>query len=212
MTGGPDLAALTDQLEEARRLGFFGPRPVSEQIDHAIAFAAVLEACDVGPAAFLDLGSGGGLPGLLLATRWSTEPGTLLDASARRTAFLARAVVTLGFAARISVVEGRAELLGRDVGKRASFALVVSRSFAAPAVTAEVGGAFLPVGGVLAVSEPGNAEADDRWPTEALERLGLSPAVVHQGVGARVATMTRVTPVEDRWPRAVGIPTKRPLW
>jgi 16S rRNA (guanine527-N7)-methyltransferase len=212
MTGEPDLAALTDQLEEARRLGFFGPRPVSEQIDHASAFAAVLEDCGAGPASFLDLGSGGGLPGLLLAARWGSQTGTLLDASARRTAFLSRAVVALGFAGRISVLEGRAEVLGRELGARAAFALIVSRSFAAPAVTAEVGGAFVRLGGVLAVSEPGDRDADDRWPAEGLERLGFSPAVLRQGVGARVAIMTRTAPLDDRWPRAVGIPTKRPLW
>ena len=120
--------------------------------------------------------------------------------------------MALGFAGRISVLEGRAEVLGRKVGARAAFALIVSRSFAAPAVTAEVGGAFVRLGGVLAVSEPGDRDADDRWPAEGLERLGLSPAVLRPGVGARVAIMTRTAPLDDHWPRAVGIPTKRPLW
>jgi 16S rRNA (guanine527-N7)-methyltransferase len=210
MNAGPDLGPLTVELETARRLGFFGPRPVAEQIDHATAFAEVLEVHGAGPAPFLDLGSGGGLPGLVLASRWTDVTGTLLDASARRTAFLRQAVSTLGFADRITVAEGRAELLGRDATLRSSFGLVVSRSFASPAVTAEVGGAFVGPGGILAVSEP--ADGVDRWPTEKLAELGFGPAVVHQGDGARVATIRRAAPLGDRWPRAVGIPGKRPLW
>jgi 16S rRNA (guanine527-N7)-methyltransferase len=208
--GLPDLAAI---LEEARRLGFVGPRPVDELIEHAMAFAAVLETRGVGPARFLDLGSGGGIPGLVLAARWPNIPGTLLEVSVRRSAFLRTTLQGLGWETRVAVAEGRAELLGRNPELRSAFPLVVARSFAAPAVTAEIGGAFVKVGGVLAVSEPGEPSAEtDRWPAEPLERLGLGPAGVHQGVGARVAVLVRVAPSDDRWPRAVGIPTKRPLW
>jgi 16S rRNA (guanine527-N7)-methyltransferase len=205
-----ELSALQAQLEGAQRLGFFGPRPVSEQLAHAVAFAEIIERQDFGPADFLDLGSGGGLPGLLLATRWTEVRGTLLDASARRTAFLRNAVLALGFGERIAVSEGRAELLGRDALLRASFPLVVARSFAAPAVTAEIGGSFVHVGGALVVSEPN--EGADRWSADGLDRLGFEAAQVHHGSGARIAVLVRRAPLDDRWPRAVGIPTKRPLW
>ena len=42
MTDGPGLRGLHALVEEAQRLGFFGPRPVAEQIAHAIAFAELL--------------------------------------------------------------------------------------------------------------------------------------------------------------------------
>jgi 16S rRNA (guanine527-N7)-methyltransferase len=203
-------AAIVAALEEARRLGFFGPRPIGEQIDHATAFATVLEEQGIGPAGFLDLGSGGGLPGLVLAERWPDRPATLLDASARRAAFLRRTIVTLGWQARVSVVEGRAETLARGPELRAAFPLVVARSFAAPAVTAEVGGAFVEAGGVLAVSEP--TEFADRWPSAGLVELGLSPAELCHGAGAGVAVICRIDELRDRWPRGVGAPAKRPLW
>jgi 16S rRNA (guanine527-N7)-methyltransferase len=219
---GPDLTVLAEVFAAARRHGFLGPRPVAEQIDHATAFAAVLVAAGIGPAAFLDLGSGGGLPGLVLAATWPDQPGTLLDSSQRRTAFLRRTVVALGWASRVAVVEGRAEALARDPGLRAAFHLVVARSFAAPAVTAEIGGAFLDLGGHLAVSEPSTSAdrgvsvargvSGARWPAEGLAGLGLAPAEMRQGEGARVALIRRVGVVQDRWPRAVGIPGKRPLW
>jgi 16S rRNA (guanine527-N7)-methyltransferase len=222
VTAGPDLPALEEVFETARRMGFLGPGPAAEQSAHAVAFARVLEAAGAGPDVFLDLGTGGGVPGLVLAAVWPEQSGTLLDSSQRRTAFLRRTVVALGWASRISVVEGRAESLARDRRLRATFPLVVSRSFATPSVTAEIGGAFLTVGGRLAVSEPNEAapggrepdsrKVSDRWPPDGLADLGLGAAEIAVGEGARAAVMRRARPVDDRWPRAAGIPAKRPLW
>jgi 16S rRNA (guanine527-N7)-methyltransferase len=204
--------AVVAALDDAQRFGFLGPRPVGEQVDHATAFAEVLEAEGVGPAAFLDLGSGGGLPGLVLAARWPDHPATLLDGSARRTAFLRRTIGALGWEARVDVVEGRAEELAHSTELRFAFGLVVTRSFAAPAITAEIGGAFVRVGGVLAVSEPNEDAGSGRWPTEPLSELGLSAAELRPGVGAGVALISRFRALDDRWPRGVGQPAKRPLW
>jgi 16S rRNA (guanine527-N7)-methyltransferase len=210
VTADPDLEALPAVFAAAQRSGFLGPRPVAEQINHAVAFAGLLGAAGVGPADFLDLGSGGGIPGLVLAAVWPGRSGTLLDASQRRTAFLRRTIAGLGWESRISVLEGQAETLARDPGLRSSFVLVVSRSFAAPSVTAEIGGALLEVGGYLAVSEP--IDDADRWPSEGLAGLGLEP-VQRSGMDtARIAVIRRATPVDDRWPRGPGVPTKRPLW
>jgi 16S rRNA (guanine527-N7)-methyltransferase len=208
-------------FEDARRLGFLGPRPVEEQIEHAAALTsvlqAVLEAVGSGPAGFLDLGSGGGLPGLVLAAAWPDQPATLLDSSRRRTAFLRRTVAALGWDSRVAVAEGRAETLARDTGLRSAFPLVVARSFGPPGVTAEIGGAFLAVGGRLAVSEPsaegcGSDRSAERWPPDGLAELGLAPADLHEGAGAHVAVIRRVGELADRWPRGVGIPSKRPVW
>jgi 16S rRNA (guanine527-N7)-methyltransferase len=207
----PDAAVLA-ALEDAQRFGFLGPGPVGEQVDHATAIASVLETEGVGPADFLDLGTGGGLPGLVLAARWSGHRATLLDGSARRTALLRRTIVGLGWQTRVAVAEGRAEALARNPELRSSFPLVVARSFAAPAVTAEVGSAFVQVGGVLVVSEPSGDPGARRWPAEALARLGLHPVELRHGIGARVAMLVRVDPVDERWPRGVGTPSKRPLW
>jgi 16S rRNA (guanine527-N7)-methyltransferase len=205
-----DPADLLSIIEEARRLGFFGPRPAAEQLAHAHAVVALVAAAGVSAAPFLDLGSGGGLPGLALAACWPDQSGALLDASARKTAFLREAVASLGWSERISVAEGRAETLGRQPDLRTAFPVVVARSFARAAVTAELGGSFVREDGVLVVSEP--PEKKDRWETEGLERLGLAPAGFHSAGGASVAVLRRVAPLDDRWPRAVGIPTKRPLW
>jgi 16S rRNA (guanine527-N7)-methyltransferase len=204
--------AVTAALEDARRFGFLGPGPVGDQIEHSSAFARVLEEAGIGPAVFLDLGSGGGLPGLVLADRWAEQRGTLLDASARRSAFLRGAVMALGWDARVTVREGRAESLARNPELRCSFPLVVTRSFASPAVTAEIGGAFVEIGGALAVSEPADIEGRERWPAARLGELGLAAAEAHHGAGVGIAVLRRTDALPDRWPRGVGTPAKRPLW
>lgn len=163
-----------------------------------------------GAARGLDLGSGGGVPGLVLAWR---DPGleiVLLDAGQRRARFLRAAVGGLGLRERVTVVEDRAETAARRQDLRGQMDFVVARSFGPPAVTAECAVGFLRMGGVLAVSEPPQPERG-RWPGEDLATLGFGPPEDYGSEGAGFVRMTREHP-DDRWPRRVGIPAKRPLW
>ena len=162
----------------------------------------------------LDLGSGGGLPGLVLATYRPQLELTLLEARRRACRFLREAVTALDLP-RVTVVEARAEDAARRPGLRESFDAVVARSFGPPAVTAECAVGFLRPGGRLVVSEPpGDEEGDgaaDRWPQPGLEELGLSPPAPGGGPGVSYVLMEKRRP-DNRWPRRVGVPAKRPLW
>ena len=159
----------------------------------------------------LDLGSGGGVPGLVLAKARPHAEWVLLDASARRTAFLVRAVAALGLAPRVQVVTGRAEELARREDHRASYQLVVARSFAGPAVVAECAAPLLTVGGTLVVSEPPDRQGGARWPEDGLHPLGLQLAVT-TSTPPQFVRLRQVQRCPERFPRRVGIPTKRPLW
>ncbi len=165
---------------------------------------------------FVDLGSGGGVPGLVLATRWPASTGILLDSNRRRCAVLEEAVATLGLDGRLSVRCGRAETLARDEALRAMFDLVVARSFGSPAVTAECAVGFLRIGGLLAVTEPpphrAEREGQTRWPADGLATLGLGPARVLRAGPTGVAVMRLESLAAERWPRADGRPAKSPLW
>ena len=142
-------------LEESRRRGFLGPASINDQITHSMAFAAAVRA----PDAALDLGAGGGLPGLVLARLvWAGCRWTLLDARAKRCKFLTWAVGELDLADRVEVLETRAEAAGRDPAFRHRFDLVVARSFGVPAVVAECAAPLLTEGGQLVVSEPPAAD------------------------------------------------------
>jgi 16S rRNA (guanine527-N7)-methyltransferase len=99
------------------------------------------------------------------------------------------------------------------VAARGRYDLVVARSFAAPAVVAECGAPFLRVGGLLITSEPplDKSSTADRWPTGGLALVGLSASRRVEGdFGYRVAEQQAACP--DRFPRRVGVPTKRPLF
>lgn len=163
----------------------------------------------VHPEPWLDLGSGGGLPGLVVAVELPDQPLVLLDANERRCAFLRDACEELG-RPDVIVVQGRAEEVACTPEHRGAYSLVLARSFGAPAVTAECAVAFLRVGGFLVVSDRFE-DAATRWPAEALDRLGFGPAerVVDQTAAA--AVMRRVHMVEG-FPRRNGVPSKRPLW
>ena len=198
------------QLEAARRQGMLGPGPVDAQVGHAEAMAAAIEA-DFG-GRFLDLGAGGGVPGLVLLEVWPAATAVLLEAHGRRCAFLDHALRELDLDGRGSVACGRAEDLARDAEFRGAFELVVARGFAGPATTAECAVGFLAPGGRLAVSEPPGTRGGDRWPKDGLAELGLIGPEVRRGNGAGVAVLRARGPAPDRWPRRVGLPGRRPLW
>lgn len=196
---------LIELLGHAQELGFFGPGSIVEQLDRSRDLAKVVEC----PARAIDLGSGGGLPGLVLASVWPTSEWVLLDANHRRTALLMEAVASLGWTNRVQIVTERAEVVGRTAW-RGWADLVVARGFGPPAVTAECGAPLLAPGGWLLVTEPPGGGAG-RWPRAGLALLGLEP--VHLIEAPTAAQLLRLQdPCPARYPRRVGVPTKRPLF
>jgi len=201
-------------LERSAGLGFLGGMAILEHIDHAIGFQDVTEGrLGRSPRSALDLGTGGGIPGLVLAAMWPGTDLTLFDSNRRRTDFLTEEIQEWGVTDRVTVVRGRAEESGRLPALRARFEVVTARSFGSPAVTAECAAPFLEVGGILVVSEPPDAGVSDRWPVEGLEEVGLVPLSTRrhrERFGYRVIEKQSETP--DRFPRRTGIPAKRPLF
>jgi 16S rRNA (guanine527-N7)-methyltransferase len=214
--GGHSPTLLHELLAEGRALGFLGPGPLEPQIRHAQGFAAVgRRLSPQSPVRLADLGAGGGLPGLVTATEWPYATLVLIEANGRRAAFLRRAVERLDLEARVSIMEERAEVSGRDTHLRASFDGVLARSFGRPAVLAECAAPLLRIGAWLLVSEPprpgGAHEEDERWPPGPLRQFGLEPAeVVHEGFEYRVLRQVEACP--ERFPRRNGVPAKKPLF
>lgn len=211
----PDLVEMVGPiLERSAALGFLGGMPISEQIEHAVGFGkAAEEHLGRAPSSALDLGTGGGIPGLVLAAVWPSLELTLFDANERRTLFLAEEIESWGVSDQVSVLRGRAEESGRDPRLRGAFELVTARSFGSPAVTAECAAPLLASDGILVVSEPPDADPSVRWPVEGLAIVGLAPGRVYRHrdrFSYQVLVKTGATP--DRFPRRTGIPTKRPLF
>jgi 16S rRNA (guanine527-N7)-methyltransferase len=199
-------APLLEVLERARSLGVLGPGPVEDHVDHAQWFIDALADLPEG-SSLVDLGSGAGVPGLVIAEARPDLRVTLLDSMQRRTALLAEAIERLGWGDRVSAVLSRAETFGRDPEHRESFDAATARSFGPPATVAECAAPLLTIGGRLVVSEP--PDEADRWPAAGLEAFGLIPAAVDLP-GVRVLILQE--PCPDRFPRRDGVPAKRPLF
>jgi 16S rRNA (guanine527-N7)-methyltransferase len=227
----PARRRLGDVLARSAALGWLGPAPVDAQIDHALAMAgAVAELSTSDDAAIVDLGSGGGVPGLVIALALAPRATTLLEGSARRAAFLRSAAAELAGPAVIGVAEGRAEELARQADLEGRYSVCTARSFGRPAVTAECAARLLAVGGVLIVSEPpdsdvpeipGNAAKDpsasattaiSRWDASGMATLGFGEVRTSREHGAHIAMARKTDITDSRYPRRVGIPDKRPLW
>lgn len=210
-----------ETLSRSAELGFLGGMPVGDQVDHALGFVSVAESfLGRSPSAVVDLGSGGGIPGVVLSSCWPQGRIVLLDSSERRTDFLlAEATIwdrggsaEVGLGA-VEVVRSRAEDFGRMPQMRGEFDLVTARSFGPPAVTAECGAPLLVLGGLLIVSEPPEPTEGVRWPSDGPVLLGLE-AVARVRVDDRFGyqVLLKAQPTPERYPRRVGIPTKRPLF
>jgi 16S rRNA G527 N7-methylase RsmG len=166
MTPSSDDGPLEAALAEQRHLGILGTS-VAEAIAHSERFLLEVTAAET----VVDLGSGAGVPGLVLAWRRVDLRVVLLDARQRRTDQLTKLVHRLGLHDRVSVVCGRADVLARSSGLVGSADAVVARSFGSPEAVLVAATPFLRSGGRLVVSEPpGEAR---RWPSGRLAALDL---------------------------------------
>ncbi len=200
----PVDSAIDQFIAAGVRHDLIGDPEPGVHIANAEAFAARIDP----NGAVLDLGSGAGLPGLLLARLRPDLSVTLVDASARRCRFLAEWSERLVPDAR--VVHGRAEAVARDPAHRRAYDAVTARSFGPPAVTAECAVGFLRPSGRLLVSEPPGGD-DDRWPQPGLETLGLTSRGLHTLGSTTIQVLELVRP-DDRFPRRDGRPAKRPIF
>ena len=173
------------------------------------AAAITRQLTDPGESRCLDLGTGAGLPGLVMATCWPATRWLLTDRRVRSESFARWAVGVLEMADRVSFRRGEAAELAREPTLAGAFGLVVARAFGPPPLTAECATGFLALGGRLVVSEPEH-ETATRWPPGPLARLGLE--LYRTGTEPRFAELRKVTPHEDRFPRRAAAMRRNPLY
>ena len=174
---------LGDVLRDAQRIGFLGDRPIDEVIDDTLAFVDALSTVD---GVVADLGSGGGVPGLVVAVHRPGHRVVLVDRRQRATDFLHRAVARLEHARLVDV--GDVEVWCDDVARLARrspgvFAGATARGFGPPEVTLALAAQLVRPGGRIAIAEP---PAGDRWAPDLLNRTGVD--LVQRG---RVAVFVR---------------------
>lgn len=176
------LTSLIDALGEAQRIGMLGPGSLAEAISRAWAF---VDACPAEAHSFVDLGSGGGIPGLVVAVGCPDLVGLLVDRRAKRVDLVTRLIGRLGLRDRVSAWAGDVADLPGTFGS--PWDVATSRGFGSPAYTAEHAAAVVRVGGVLLVSEPPGSTGD-RWRTPEVTQQGF----LLEGVVNGVARLRRV--------------------
>jgi 16S rRNA (guanine527-N7)-methyltransferase len=129
----------------------------------------------------VDLGSGGGLPGLVVALDRPDLQVVLVDRRQKRTDLLERSVVRLGLENRVTVHCGDAARLPLHYPD--GFDGVMARGFGPPEATLRIAASVVSPQGVIVISEP---PVGDRWSPALLDAMGL-----HQVRQGSVAIFTR---------------------
>lgn len=164
----------------------------------------------------IDLGTGAGFPGLPLKILHPEIQLTLVESVGKKAAFLEHMVQVLGLT-DVEVLNQRIETLGQDEAHRESYNWALARALAPMPTLAEYLLPFVKVGG-YALAQKGRAA-----PQEVEEALG---AIGKLGGGETelrsadlpeidrvryLAIMQKISSTPEKYPRRVGIPTKRPL-
>ena len=161
----------------------------------------------------VDVGSGGGLPGLPLKIVRPDLKLTLIEADQAKAAFLVHACAKLGLEG-VEVVATRAEDAGHDPRLREAFDVAVARALAPMPVLAELCLGLVRVGGrLLAQKTEGE---DHEVARHAIEVMGGSLAAVHASPSAArsagtVVVIDKVHPTPAAYPRRPGVPSRKPL-
>jgi 16S rRNA (guanine527-N7)-methyltransferase len=164
-------------------------------------------------AVIADLGAGGGLPGLVLATALPRARLHLVESIGRKCAFLRRAASAMELE-NVEVVCARAEEWTDGIGRCDA---VCARALAALGVLCEYAAPLLVEGGVLVAWKGAIDPAEARDAEAAAAHLGLAPEPVRSVVpfpGSERRTLhvlRKIAATPPGFPRRPGMATKRPL-
>ncbi len=191
--------------------------PAAVARDHVVdSLAAVPWLRSRGTGRLLDLGSGGGFPGLPLAAALPVLEMVLLEPIAKKTRFLRTVTEATELDARVSAITARAEQLGRDDGHRGRWTVVTARAVASTADLVELAFPLLEPGGSLIAWKRGELEAELAAARTSMAALGggdieVVEVDVEGLAGHRLVVATRSDrPVPDAYPREPGLRRRRP--
>jgi 16S rRNA (guanine527-N7)-methyltransferase len=164
-TGAVNLTAIRDPAAA-----------VSGHLLDSLAAAPVLRSAGV--RRILDLGSGGGYPGLPLALALPVDRALLVDSIAKKAAFLRVAAAAAGVAGRVDVAATRAETLAAEPRHRERWPAVTVRAVAPLAELVELAFPLLAPGGLLVAWKRSDLDAERTRALPAVAALGGGTAEV----------------------------------
>lgn len=201
-TGAINLTAIRDPIAVARL--------------HVIdSLAALPRLRELDTDGLLDLGSGGGFPGIPLAAALPSWRGLLVDSTGKKAAFLETALQAVGLHDRVAVAPVRAEALALDRGHRGRWPVVTARAVGGLAELIELAFPLLSIGGALVAWKRGPLEAELASAGRALDAIGGGEIeVVDTSLagldGHRLAIVTKHGPTPAGYPRDPADRRRRP--
>jgi 16S rRNA (guanine527-N7)-methyltransferase len=163
----------------------------------------------------IDIGTGGGVPGLVLAIVKPDLQFVLTDSASKKTKWVSELVEQLGLQ-NVEVVTRRLELLGQEEAFRASFDAVTAKALAPLNVLSELALPLLKVNGRLLAYKGPALTQELKDAAFALQELG---GRVHRCTGYRIGEkqfalceILKFGNTPERYPRRDGVPQKKPLF
>lgn len=206
MVTDPDWERLDAAWEPARAAGVLGSVSVENLRAHAAGF--VPAACGVlDEAVCVDVGTGAGVPGVILALLHPTSRWLLVDASERRCNIVRRVAHELGLSDRVIVRHERGEDVAHDPTIRGTADLAVARLLGPPAETVEL---LLPLVGPDGVAVVSIDATDPEW-SAASERPDFATVHRREDTGDFVELRPTST-VPETWPRRATVRRRAPIF
>lgn len=162
----------------------------------------------------LDLGSGGGFPGIPIKIVWPDTEVVMIDSVGKKIGFLNEVIEKLQLP-KASALHVRAEDLGHDPEYREMFDLCVSRAVADASVLAEYCLPFVKTGGYFIAYKSGDSGEEIRRASRAITVLGgdtaeLFPFELYE-LKRILVKVAKIHPAPKKYPRKAGIPSKEPI-
>ncbi len=165
-----------------------------------------------GAQSVMDLGTGGGFPGVPLAIAFPEKEFMLADSLNKRIRIIQEFCEEIGIG-NVCAVHGRAEDLGRDAKLREHFDVCVSRAVADLRVLAEYCLPFVKVGGAFLAYKGSDCEEEVAAAEHAVRELGGNvDRIAKAGSGDhRIVVIRKVAATPGKYPRRAGLPARKPL-
>ncbi|KAL2572763.1 hypothetical protein AAZV13_17G085400 [Glycine max] len=164
----------------------------------------------------VDVGTGAGLPGIVLAITRPEWDVTLMESMNKRCVFLEHVVGVIG-SSNIQIVRGRAESLGQDPCFREQFDVAVARAVAEMRILAEYCLPLVRVGGLFIAAKGHDPEDEIKKAESAIQKVGASLLQVcsvesQSPYGQRTAVIcSKDRPTPIKYPRDPCAPAKEPM-
>jgi 16S rRNA (guanine527-N7)-methyltransferase len=190
--------------------------PAAVALGHVVdSLAAVSILRDRGVSRFLDIGSGGGYPGVPLAAVLPAARAVLLEPIRKKAAFLSTALAAVGLGATVEAAPVRAEALAADTRHRGQWPAVVARAVGGLAELVELAFPLLKPGGILVAWKGGEIELELTAAEGAMASMGggsieLRPVVVPGLADHCLVVATARGAAPAAYPRDPGARKRRP--